>query len=124
MTPLFGTIKRLPRQRTLTEEVGSYSKREKKAPRQRALTRGVSTTGYTNSEEIQRRTSSNVSENRNFTDSLNKDAIRHDLLSMKSAGSPRGLLAVFASQRKIVSSAVAGNVPPEKKVVSVYMEVC
>jgi hypothetical protein len=43
-------------------------------------------------------------------------------LSVKSVGNPRGKLAVFASQRKIVSSAIAGNVPPRKKALSVYME--
>jgi len=40
MTPLFGTIKKLPRQRTLTEEVGSYSKWESnanKAAREKVL---------------------------------------------------------------------------------------
>jgi len=38
MTPLFGTIKKLPRQRTLTEEVGSYSKWESNANKAASFT--------------------------------------------------------------------------------------
>jgi hypothetical protein len=43
------------------------------------------------------------------------------LLFVKEAGYPCGELAVFASQRKIVSSATAGNVPPKEEVSQVYM---
>ena len=104
MNPLFATIKNLPRQRTLTRE-------------------GSTTNGYANNDAIQRTIASNVSETCSFTDSLKQDFIRHHLLFMKSVSNPYGKLAVFASQRKIVSSADAGNVPPEKKVFPVYTEV-
>jgi hypothetical protein len=61
------------------------------------------------------------------TSLLSTRSIKHNsisyLLFMKSAGISRGMLAVFASQRKIVSSAIAGNVPPEKEVPPVYTEV-
>jgi predicted acyltransferase len=99
MTAL-ATITKLPRQRTLTREGVSY---------------------YLNNEAIHAAIASRVSETSNFTDSLNQQGfIQQHLLSMKSAGNPHGMLAVFASQRKIVSSALAGNVPPRKKTPSVY----
>ena len=92
----FATMKKLPRQRTLTREV---------------VQRYRSSRMMTTAASIKSLLS---------TRSDKHNSIKH-LLSMKSAD-PRGL-AVFASQRKIVSSASAGNVPPEKKVPSVYMGV-
>lgn len=80
---------------------------------------------YRNSEAIHRAIASRVSETENFTDSRNNGFIQQHPLSVKSVRNPRGNLAVFASQRKIVSSASAGNVPPRKKATSVYQyEVC
>jgi hypothetical protein len=92
---------KLPRQRSLTREGGSYSK----------------PLIIANITAIFR--SSIRSLDLTFTTSFT----RHHPLLMKSAGIPYRVLAVFASQRKIVSSANAGNVPPEKKASSVYRRV-
>ena len=98
---LSATIKKLPRQRTLTEEGWCYV-----SPKRSASATAILSSKYRSLELT-------------FTTSF---TIHHPL-SMKSAKLPQEGLAVFASQRKIVSSADAGNVPPEKKVLSVYMEV-
>jgi hypothetical protein len=97
----FATIKKLPTRRSPRREARTASR-------------------YANNEANQLRIASSVSETSNFTDSLKRLPIRRHLLSVKSVRDPRGLLAVFASQRKIVSSAMTGNVPPRKKVQSVY----
>jgi hypothetical protein len=89
------------------------------APMRRTPHRGLNS--YRNNEAIQSRIASRVSETCSFTDSLTTGFIQHHLLSVKSVSNPRGKLAVFASQRKIVSSALAGNVPPGKKARLVYM---
>jgi len=95
-------MKKLPRQRTLTEEVGVYSK----------------------PASIANTTASLTSNDRSFELTFTTSFTSNHLLLMKSAGDPLRVPAVFASQRKIVSSALAGNVPPEKKASPVYMEVC
>jgi len=89
----------------------------KQHPRQRTLT-GVVVQRYRSnrSNAIAASSTSLLS-----TRSLKHNSISY-LLLMKSTGIRDRMLAAFASQRKIVSSALAGNVPPEKKVPPVYME--
>jgi hypothetical protein len=91
----FATIKKLPRQRTLTEEVSAA-------------------VGYVNSDATQRAIASNVSETCSFTDSLKNDGIRHHLLSVESGSGLLRLLpdSVFADE----------NMPPRKKALPVYTE--
>jgi hypothetical protein len=93
MKPLFATIKKLPRQRTLTEEVSTAN-------------------GYWNNDAIQRTIASNVSESCSFTDSLKQGFIRHHLLSVESGN---GLLRLLPD-----SAFVDENMPPRKKVLPVY----
>jgi hypothetical protein len=90
---------------------------QKELPTRQAPRREVSTSNvYWNNEEIQLRTSSNVSSIRTRTDSLNKDLfIRHYLLSVKPGVNPQRLTPGFVF--------VAKNMPPRKEVPPVYMEV-
>ena len=99
---LFATIMKLPRQRTLTEESWYYRK----------------------CKRIARTAASLSSKYRSLVVTFTTSFTANHLLSMKSAKLPQGGMAVFASQRKIVSSADAGNVPPEEKVSPVYMRGC
>jgi hypothetical protein len=69
---------------------------------------------YRNNEEIQLRTSSNVSSIRTRTDSLRK-FFKHYLLSMKPGVNPQRLTPGFVF--------VSKNMPPRKEVPPVYMEV-